>query len=100
MPEPTRVRFFLHAQARELGESVGMFAAKLLEAPLPWTKMRGVRALIGLTRMLSLHRLARMLEIGAPQASAPPSTNVIPLGRYLRPAETYAVQPKKEGETA
>jgi hypothetical protein len=41
---------FLHAQARELGESVGMFAAKLLEAPLPWTKMRGVRALIGLAR--------------------------------------------------
>ena len=30
---------FLHAQARELGESVGMFAAKLLESPLPWTKM-------------------------------------------------------------
>jgi hypothetical protein len=109
---------FLHAQARELGESVGMFAAKLLEAPLPWTKMRGVRALIGLARrfgaerldamcaralaadMLSVHRLARMLEIGAPTASAPPSTNVIPLGRYLRPAETYAVKPKKEGETA
>jgi transposase len=109
---------FLQAQARELGESVGMFAAKLLESPLPWTKMRGVRALIGLERrfgaerldaacgralaadMLSVHRLARMLEIGAPSPSASPSTNVIPLGRYLRPAETYAVQPKKEGETA
>jgi hypothetical protein len=41
-----------------------------------------------------------MLDVGAPPPNAAPSTNVIPLGRYLRPAETYAVQPKKEGETA
>jgi transposase len=109
---------FLHEQACKHGESIGLFAARLLEAPLPWTKMRGVRALIGLVRrfgatrvddacaralaadMVSVHRLARMLELGATPASAPTPTNVIPLGRYLRPAETYAVQPKKEGDTA
>jgi hypothetical protein len=109
---------FLQGQATDLGESVGMFAARLLDAPLPWTKMRGVRALIGLARrfgaarldavcaralaadMVSVHRLARMLEIAAMPSDTPPSTNVIPLGRYLRPAETYAVQPRKEGETA
>jgi hypothetical protein len=109
---------FLRDQACAHGESVGMLAARLLEAPLPWTKMRAVRALLGLARrygderldaacgralaadMLSVRRLARMLEIGATASSTLPSTNVIPLGRYLRPTETYAVAPKKEGETA
>lgn len=105
---------FLQQQASELGESVGLFAERLLDAPLPWTKMRGVRALIGLARrfgnerleaacaralaadMVSVHRLARMLEIAAPPPPPEARSNVIPLARYLRPAETYALQSKKE----
>jgi hypothetical protein len=107
---------FLAAQARELGESVGRFAERLLDSPLPWTKMRAVRALLGLARkfraerldvacaralaadMLSVHRLARMLEIAAPLSAAAPAARVIPLGRYLRPAKTFAVHSTKEGE--
>lgn len=109
---------FLHGQAAEHGEAIGLFAARLLDAPLPWTKMRAVRALVGLVRkygaprveatcaralaadMVSIRRLARMLEIAAPPPPSPPPSNVIPLGRYLRPAETYALKPKSEGETA
>ncbi len=109
---------FLAAQAREVGESVGLFADRLLDSPLPWTKMRAVRALLGLARkfgaerldatcaraladdMLSVHRLARMLEIAVPLSAAAPAARVIPLGRYLRPAKTFAVHSTKEGEIA
>jgi hypothetical protein len=83
--------------------------------------MRAVRALLGLVRkfgaervevacaralaadMLSIHRLARMLEIAAPAPASTQPHNVIPLGRYLRPAEVYAMKTKQkeeEGETA
>lgn len=107
---------FLQQQAAEHGESVGLFAARLLDAPLPWTKMRGVHAILGLARrfgnervdaacaralavdMLSVHRLAKMLELATPATPSTPRSNVIPLARYLRPAETYALQSKKEEE--
>jgi transposase len=109
---------FLAAQAREIGPSIGTFAARLLEGPLPWTRMRAVRALTGLARkfgaarlddacaralaadMLSVHRLARMLEIAAPAITTTTAAKVIPLGRYLRPAKTFAVHSTKEGELA
>ena len=29
------------------GEAIGIYAARMLEIPLPWTKMRAVYALIG-----------------------------------------------------
>jgi hypothetical protein len=112
---------FLRDQAREHGEAIGLFAERVLDSPLPWTKMRAVRALLGLVRkfgaervevacaralaadMLSIHRLARMLEIAAPAPASTQPHNVIPLGRYLRPAEVYAMKTKQkteEGETA
>ncbi|HOU92772.1 MAG TPA: hypothetical protein PLU22_17085 [Polyangiaceae bacterium] len=102
---------FLARQAEERGPSVGLFAARLLEAPLPWTRMRAVYALLGLCRrygdervdaacaralaadMLSVHRLARMLKLGAPPAVAPSApARVIPIGRYLRPSSTYSIR--------
>jgi hypothetical protein len=46
--------------------------------------------------MVSVHRLARMLEIAAPPPPPEARSNVIPFARYLRPAETYALQSKKE----
>lgn len=104
------VRFLAH-QAEERGASVGLFAARLLEAPLPWTRMRAVYALLGLCKrygnervdetcgralaadMLSVHRLERMLKLGAPPATAPSApARVIPIGRYLRPSSTYAIR--------
>ncbi len=41
---------WLQCQAREHGESVGLLAERLLDSPLPWTKMRAVRALLSLCR--------------------------------------------------
>ena len=52
--------------------------------------------------MLDLHRLRRMLELTAPAAALSVAARVIPLARYLRPAQQYALaftpHPKPEGE--
>lgn len=107
-PYAMRDVHFLQRQALEHGVSVGLFAERLLDSPLPWTKMRAVRALLGLCRrygathvdtacaralavdMLSVHRLERMLSSAAP-AVAEPTAKIIPLARYLRPVAHYAL---------
>jgi hypothetical protein len=40
----------LQCKALHYGESIGAYAAALLEHPLPWTKMRQVYRLLGLVR--------------------------------------------------
>ncbi len=40
----------LTARARVVGPAVGLYAARLLEVPLPWTRMRTVYRLLGLVR--------------------------------------------------
>ncbi len=113
----------LRRQAASAGDAVGLFAAALLDSPLPWTRMRRVYALLGLVRrygaarvnevcvtalaadMLDVHRLRRMLDLAAaaPTPSAPPSARILPLARYLRPASQYALPlrsaaPSSEGD--
>lgn len=111
---------FLARQARSHGESVGRYAAALLEGDLPWTRMRQVYALLGLARkygdarldvacrtaldaeMVNVSRLRRMLEVAAPTTGAE-AAKVIPIARYLRPTSQYrlpfAPQPQPtEGE--
>jgi len=98
----------LQQQATSYGEAIGRFAAALLDSPLPWTRMRRVYALLGLTRrygaarvneacvtalaadMLDVTRLKRMLERAPAPTDAPPA-RVIPLARFLRPASQYAL---------
>ena len=100
----------LQRQASSHGDTIGRYAAALLDSPLPWTRMRRVYALLGLVRrfgaarvtdacttalaadMLEVPRLKRMLELGSmpTPASAPPA-RVIPLARYFRPASQYAL---------
>jgi hypothetical protein len=105
---------FLESQAREHGEAVGLFAARLLDSPLPWTKMRAVRAVLSLCKrwgdarveeacaralradMTSVRRLERMVAIAAP-ATESSDARVIPIGRYLRPAESFALRRGGEG---
>jgi hypothetical protein len=106
---------FLARKAAEHGESVGRFATKLLEVPLPWTRMRRVYALLGLARrygderleeacslaveadMIDVHRLKKLLELAPPTpASPPPRGRLIPLARFLRPAEQYALPLRKQ----
>lgn len=100
---------FLARKAREHGEAVGRFADELLAGPLPWTRMRRVYALLGLARrygssrvdeactvalgadMIDVQRLKKLLEIGAPAPSPNSPARVIPLARYLRPAQQYAL---------
>lgn len=94
--------------AGEHGEAVCRYAAALLDSPLPWTRMRRVHALLADCRrygserveaacataleagMLDVQRLRRMLEQASPPPEPPPN-NVIPIGRYLRPASQYAL---------
>jgi transposase len=101
---------FLQRQAQRHGPSVGRLAAMILEGPLPWTRMRRVYALLGLTRkygdarveqacatalaveMIDVKRLRRMLELGGPDAPTPSAPQkVLPFARYLRPPEQYAL---------
>jgi transposase len=94
--------------AEHHGAAVGQFARALLAGDLPWTRMRQVYALLGLARrygdarvnaacetalvveMLSVRRLARLLELATPPPTVPPA-RVLPLARYLRPAFHYAL---------
>jgi transposase len=111
---------FLEGQAARHGEAIGRFAHALLDVPLPWTRMRRVYALLGLVKrhgaerveaacvtalaadMLDVHRLKRMLELAAMPATPAVTARVIPLARYLRPAQQYALAfiptPTPEGE--
>jgi hypothetical protein len=99
----------LRRQAASYGDSVGRFAATVLDSPLPWTRMRRVYALLGLARrygaarvndactialaaeMLDVHRLKRMLALGQTSSASTTPARVIPLGRFLRPASQYAL---------
>lgn len=100
---------FLERQAARHGETVGRFAHALLAGPLPWTRMRRVYALLGLAKrygdarleaacatalqadMLDVRRLERMLQLAAPAPLPAAAARVIPLARFLRPAQQYAL---------
>jgi hypothetical protein len=100
---------FVRHQARGHGESIGLYAERLLDSPLPWTRMRLVYALLGLVArfgaevvelncrialeadLLNLKRLRRMIEQAVQPEQPTLPTNVIPISRYLRPAKQYAL---------
>ena len=105
----------LVTDARALGPAVGVFAERLLEGPLPWTRMRRVYRLLGLARRYGATRtdaacaralepdvidvglIERMLERateGSPGAAAPP-VRPRQLGlalRFERDASAFAVR--------
>jgi transposase len=105
----TRDVAFLQQQAAKHGAAIGKFAAALLAGPLPWTKMRQVYALLGLTKrygderieqactqalaveMHDVHKLERMVKLAVPLAPPATSPKVIPLARYLRPPSQFAL---------
>jgi transposase len=103
-----RDRAFFERRAAEHGANVALFAKRLLDGPLPWTRMRQAFALLGLVRrygaerveqacalaleaeMLSVYRLRQLIEVVPAPASAPAApTRVVPIARYLRPPEQY-----------
>jgi transposase len=101
---------FLMRKAHGHGKHVGAFAHAVLAGPLPWTRMRRVYALLGLVRrygdervdeacaraldhdMLSVHRLSKMLASAAPPPEPRALATVVPIGRYLRPKEQFAIK--------
>lgn len=99
---------FLKRRAAEQGEAVGRYAVALLDSPLPWTRMRAVYALLGLSKrygaarlndacataldvaLIDIYRLRRLLE-RAVATPAPAPARVLPIARFLRPTEQFAL---------
>ena len=117
----TRDTAYLQGAAAAHGKAIGSYAARLLEGPLPWTKMRQVYRLLGLVRrygaarvntaceralaadVVEVTRIARMLERaleGATENAAPvrPHGRVVQL-RFARSATQFALTKKEETAT-
>lgn len=94
------------------GDAVGVYAAALLEVPLPWTRMRQVYALLGLVKKWGAERvnaacasaleheavnvglIGRMLERGTENNTTEkpaPGGAVVP-GRFARDDDHFAIQ--------
>jgi transposase len=102
----------LRRMAAEHGPNVGVYAAALLDIPLPWTKMRQVYALLALVKKWGAERveaacasaleheivnvglIGRMLERGREQTTAPAQPSlpgVVVAGRFARDPGDFAV---------
>src|SRR5439155_21803358 len=99
----------LIAAARRHGEDVGIYAERLLDSPLPWTRMRAVYRLLGLARrygdeavntacgkalevdVISVTKIASMLERATPNNPVPPPRPAAATGgRFARDPGEYA----------
>lgn len=100
----------LTKKAAACGPNVGVYAARLLDVPLPWTSMRTVYRLLGLTRtygpaavdaacaraleldVIDVGKVARMLEQGSERDPAPPTKKVVGgPARFARDNAEYKV---------
>jgi hypothetical protein len=102
-------------RAREQGEHVGRFVERLLEGPLPWTKMRQAYGLLRLCErygaprvealcaralafeVLDVRRLERMLKAGADrpapvESAGPAKIFVLPSSRFARPVTAFVTR--------
>lgn len=104
----------LTAKAIAAGPSVGVYAARLLDVPLPWTSMRTVYRLLGLVRSYGAHKVdaacaraleldvvdvmkvARMLEQAREREPlpAPPAKVVGGPARFARDPEEFSSRPE------
>jgi transposase len=101
----------LAAGARRHGDAVGVYADRLLDTDLPWTKMRQVYRLLGLVRrygpgpvdtacqraldldVVSVTKIASMLEKATENTPLPPHPAAAATARFARdPAEYRPVQ--------
>ena len=98
----------LIAAARRHGEDVGIYAERLLDNPLPWTRMRAVYRLLGLARrygdepvntacgkaleldVVSVTKIASMLERATATSPPPPPRPAATGGRFARDPGEYA----------
>jgi len=101
----------LATTARRHGDAIGVYAERLLDTDLPWTKMRQVYRLLGLVRrygpgpvdtacaraldldVVSVTKIASMLERATENAPPPPRPATAAAARFARdPAEYRPVQ--------
>jgi hypothetical protein len=76
------------------GPAIGVYAAALLDIPLPWTKMRQVYALLGLVKKWGDERV----EAACSKALEAEAINVGLIGRMLeRGTENTSIQPALPG---
>ncbi len=117
----TRDVVSLQAKASSHGEYIGTFAARLLEGPQPWSKMRHCYRLLGLVKrwgaervekacrvlvelqVLDLKRLERMLELaleeGPPPVDLKPGRRPVDL-RFARPLTDFELTRPVAGEVS
>ena len=104
----------LQSMAAAYGDAVGVYAAALLDNPLPWTKMRQVYALLGLVKkwgeerveaacrssldheVVNVGLIGRMLERGTEATTFQPALpgTIIP-ARFARDPSHFALTPPK-----
>jgi len=101
----------LSAAARRHGDAIGVYADRLLDTDLPWTKMRQVYRLLGLVRrygagpvdtacaraldldVVNVTKIASMLEKATENTPLPPRPAAAAAARFARdPAEYRPVQ--------
>jgi len=107
----------LRRLAASKGESIGVYAAAVLEHPLPWTKMRQVYALLGLVNKWGPARvdaacrtaldaeaihvplIGRMLERGTEnrQPAEPAEPTTVATARFARDPSHFAVAVPRQG---
>ena len=107
----------LRAKARERGTHVGTYAERLLDGPLPWTRMRQAYALLALCDkygdgrveaicqsalafdVVSVPRIAAMLKKGTQPTHPALDGKVVQLAfpRFGRPKAQFSTRTKKEG---
>lgn len=99
----------LQRMAAQHGDHVGRYATALLDSPLPWTRMRQVYRLLGLTRRYGADRVndacraaldvdtvnvgfvGRLLERAAERNAPPSGSQWSARGRFARDASDFAV---------
>jgi hypothetical protein len=101
----------LAAAARRHGDAIGVYAGRLLDTDLPWTKMRQVYRLLGLVRcygpspvdtacqraldlnVINVTKIASMLEKATENPAPPPRPAAAATARFARdPAEYRPVE--------
>lgn len=103
----------LIAAARRYGQDVGIYAERLLDNPLPWTRMRAVYRLLGLARryggqavntacgkaleldVVSVTKIASMLEKATHNTPTPPPRPAAAGGRFARDPGEYATTARR-----
>jgi len=93
------------------GSSIGIYAERLLDDPLPWTRMRAVYRLLGLVRrygngpveaacsraldldVVSVTKIASMLERATEDTLPLLPTGTMPGGRFARQPAEFATRP-------